>query len=36
MKMGQLSEIALFVPKFATLDPVIKVTSDDVTMMTSW
>ena len=36
MKMGQISEIALFIPKFGTWDPVTKVTSDDVTMMTSW
>ena len=35
MKMGQISEIALFIPKFGTLDPVTKVTSADVTMMTS-
>ena len=36
MKMGQISEIALFIPKFGTLEPVTKVTGDDVTMMTSW
>ena len=35
-KMSQISEIALSIPKFGTLDPVTKVTSDDVTMMTSW
>ena len=36
MKMGQISEIALFIPKFGTFDPVTKVTSGDITMMKSW
>ena len=36
MKIGQVSEIALFIPKFATLDPITEAASDDVTMMTSW
>ena len=36
MKMGQISEITLFVPKFGTFDPLIKANGDDVTVMTSW
>ena len=36
MKIGQISEIALFIPKCGTLDPLTEAASNDVTMMTSW
>ena len=34
--MGPISEIALFIPKFGTLDPLTEAASEDVTMMASW
>ena len=36
MSRGQLLDIALFIAKHGTLDPVTKVTFDDVTVMISW
>ena len=30
MKIGQISEVAFFTPKFGTLDPVTEVTSDNL------
>ena len=34
--MGRISEIALFITKFDTLDPLTEATSNDITMMKSW
>ena len=34
--MGQISEIALFIPKFVTLDPHTEAANNDVTIVTSW
>ena len=34
--MGQISETALFIPKFGTLDPLKEANSDDVIMMALW
>ena len=36
MKIGQISEIALFIPNFGTSDPLTMATSDEVTLMISW
>ena len=36
MKMGQISDIVLFIAKFGTLDPLGEATSNDVTVMKSW
>ena len=36
MKMGQISDIALFIPKFGTLDSLTEAASNGVTIMTSW
>ena len=36
MKVGQISEIAFFIPKLGKLDPLTKVSSDYVTVMASY
>ena len=36
MEMGQISEVALFIPKFGTSDPLTEAASNDVKVMGSW
>ena len=34
--MGQILEIALFLPKFGTLDPLTEAAGNDINVMKSW
>ena len=36
MKIGQISEIALFIPEFGTLKPLTEAVNNDVKVIKSW